>query len=71
MARKPQLNVLLRKARLSKGWTMQTVADAIGVTNACISNWEMGKSTPRPANLTAVCKTLRVPLRQARELAAQ
>ena len=68
MARKPELKTLLRNARIDKGWTMQRVADAVGVTNACISNWEMGKSTPRDQNLTAVCKTLKVSVRHAREL---
>jgi len=50
---------------------MQTVADATGVTNACISHWELGKSIPRPANLTAVCKVLKLPVRRMREVAAQ
>ncbi len=71
MARKPQLNTILRNARLEKGWTMQRVADAVGVSNACISHWEMGKTIPREQNLTAVCKALKVSVRLAREIVAR
>ena len=52
-----------------RGWTLQRVADQVGVTNACISNWETGKSIPRAHNLTAVCKVLKLSVRHARELA--
>lgn len=71
MARKPQLNTMLRSARLEKGWTLQRLADAIGVTGAAIAHWEAGKNRPRAAHLTAACKALKIPLKQARELAAQ
>jgi len=71
MARKPQLNSLLRDARLKKGWTLQQLADTIGVTGAAIAHWEAGKNRPREAHLTAACKALRIPLKQAREIAAR
>ena len=74
MARKPQppqLNSVLRTARLEKGWTLQRLADAIGVTGAAIAHWEAGKNRPRAAHLTAVCKALKLPLKQTRELAEQ
>lgn len=71
MARKPQLNTMLRTARLEKGWTLQQLADAIGVTGAAIAHWEAGKNRPREAHLTAACKALKIPLKQARELAGQ
>ena len=74
MARKPlppQLNSVLRAARLEKGWTLQRLADAIGVTGAAIAHWEAGKNRPRAAHLTAVCKALKLPLKQTRELAEQ
>lgn len=67
---KPQLNTLLRTARIDKGWTLQRLADAIGVTGAAIAHWEAGKNRPRAAHLTAACKALKIPLKQARELAA-
>ena len=74
MARKPQppqLNSVLRAARQEKGWTLQRLADAIGVTGAAIAHWEAGKNRPRAAHLTAVCKALKLPLKQTRELAEQ
>ena len=74
MARKPQppqLNSKLRTARLEKGYTLQRLADAIGVTGAAIAHWEAGKNRPRAAHLTAVCKALKLPLKQTRELAEQ
>ena len=67
----PQLNSVLRAARLEKGWTLQRLADAIGVTGAAIAHWEAGKNRPRAAHLTAVCKALKLPLKQTRELAEQ
>lgn len=71
MARKPQLNSLLRDARLKKGMTLQQLADAVGVTGAAIAHWEAGKNRPRASHLTAACKALRIPLKAARELASQ
>ncbi|MSO90970.1 MAG: XRE family transcriptional regulator [Acetobacteraceae bacterium] len=69
MARKPQLNTMLRAARLKKGLTLQQLADAIGVTGAAIAHWEAGKNRPREAHLAAACKALKISVRNARELA--
>ncbi|MSP05245.1 MAG: XRE family transcriptional regulator [Acetobacteraceae bacterium] len=68
MARKPQFNTMLRTARLKKGWTLQQLADAVGVTGAAIAHWEAGKNLPREAHLAAACKALKISARAAREL---
>jgi transcriptional regulator with XRE-family HTH domain len=68
---KPQLHAVLRTARLDRGWTLQRLADTIGVTGAAIAHWEAGKNRPRAAHLTAVCKALKLPLKETRELAGQ
>jgi transcriptional regulator with XRE-family HTH domain len=71
MVRKTQLHTLLRNARLAKGWTLLQVAEVVGVSDGCVSHWESGRSIPRDNNLTAVCKALKVSVRQAREIAAR
>lgn len=36
----------LRQLRKEKSFTLQQVADALGVTRACVSKWETGCSQP-------------------------
>lgn len=43
------------------GVTQQQVAQAIGVTKAAVSEWESGKSSPRPAHQVALAKYLNAP----------
>jgi DNA-binding XRE family transcriptional regulator len=45
------------------------LAEKVGVSAPCIYFWEAGKSRPRDANLTALCKALKLPLRATREIA--
>jgi transcriptional regulator with XRE-family HTH domain len=46
------------------------VAERAGVSVASIYLWETGKTHPRDANLSALCKVLKLPVRATRELAA-
>lgn len=47
------------------------VAEGAGVSAASIYLWETGKARPRDANLAALCKVLKLPIRATRDLAAQ
>jgi transcriptional regulator with XRE-family HTH domain len=46
------------------------VAENAGVSVASIYLWETGKTRPREANLTALCKAMKLPIRATREMAA-
>ena len=70
MAKKPSLSSHLRDARIKRGLSVAEVAERAGVSVASIYLWETGKTHPRDANLSAVCKVLKLPIRAAREMAA-
>jgi transcriptional regulator with XRE-family HTH domain len=70
MPRKPSLSNHLRDARLKRGLSVAEVAENAGVSAASIYLWETGKHTPRDANLSALCKVLKLPIRAIREMAA-
>jgi transcriptional regulator with XRE-family HTH domain len=44
----------LRELRKEKSFTLQQVADALGVTRACVSKWETGRSQPDLVSLDAI-----------------
>ena len=70
MAKKPSLSAHLRDARIKRGLSVAEVAENAGVSAASIYLWETGKHTPRDANLSALCKVLKLPIRAIREMAA-
>ena len=70
MPRKPSLSRYLRDARLRRGLSVAEVAEQIGVSNASIYFWETDRVRPRDANLSALCKVLKLPIRATREMAA-
>ena len=70
MARKPSLSRYLRNARLERGLSVAEVADRVGVSAASIYFWETDRVRPRDANLSALCKVLKLPIKATRELAA-
>ncbi len=70
MAKKPSLSQHLRDARIKRGLTVAEVAEHAGVSAASIYLWETGKHTPRDANLSALYKVLKLPIRVTREMAA-
>jgi transcriptional regulator with XRE-family HTH domain len=70
LARKPTLSGYLRDARIKRGLTVAAVAESAGVSAASIYLWETGKHIPRDANLTSLCKVLKLPVRATREMVA-
>ena len=69
MARKPNFARHLRDARMKRGLSVAEVAEQVGVTGPFVYFWEAGRTRPRDANLTALCKTLKLPIRATREMA--
>jgi transcriptional regulator with XRE-family HTH domain len=69
LARKPTLSRYLKEARVRRGLSVAEVAEAVGVTGPCVYFWEMGRTRPREANLSALCKVLKLPVRATREIA--
>jgi transcriptional regulator with XRE-family HTH domain len=48
----------LRQVRKEKSLTLQQVADALGVTRACVSKWETGTSSPDLIRLESIANVL-------------
>jgi len=44
----------IRQLRREKSFTLQQVADALGVTRACVSKWETGRSQPDLESIDAI-----------------
>jgi transcriptional regulator with XRE-family HTH domain len=70
LARKPSLSRYIRDARLRRGLSVAELADQVGVSAASIYFWETDRVKPRDANLSALCKALKLPIRATREIAA-
>ena len=70
LARKPNFAHFVRDARLRRGLSVAEVAEQIGVSQSSIYFWETDYCRPRDANLTALCKALKLPIRAMREMAA-
>jgi transcriptional regulator with XRE-family HTH domain len=70
LPRKPIFARYLRDARIKRGLSVVEVAEQVGVSGPCVYFWEMGRTRPRDVNLTALCKTLKLPIRATREMAA-
>ncbi|WP_244276389.1 XRE family transcriptional regulator [Methylobacterium indicum] len=50
------LGETLAEARIRAGYTLQAAADALGVTNQAINQWEMNRTKPRAERLRRVCE---------------
>ena len=59
----------LRNARIRRGLSAMDVADLIGVSSASIYFWETDHCRPRDANLAALCRVLKLPIRATRVMA--
>ena len=64
LARTKSLSKQLREAREGKGFTVAQLANRLGVSQVSIYYWESGRVRPRDANLTALCKALKMPIRE-------
>jgi transcriptional regulator with XRE-family HTH domain len=69
LPRKPSLSRYLRDARIKRGLSVAEVAEMVGVSQASIYFWEGDRARPRDANLSALCKVLKLPIRATREMA--
>lgn len=54
------LGTVLRQARIAAGLSQWDVAERIGVTQASITEYELGKRRPRRATLAALARALGV-----------
>ena len=70
MPRKPSLSRHLHDARIKRRLSVAEVAEQAGVSQSSIYFWETDHCRPRAANLSALCKVLRLPVRATREMAA-
>ena len=70
MPRKPSLSRYLQDARLRRGLSVAEVAEQVGVSTASIYFWETDRARPRDANLSALCRVLRLPIKATKVLAA-
>jgi len=70
LPRKPSFAQYVRDARIKRRLSVAEVADAVGVSQASIYFWETDHCRPRDANLSALCKVLKLPVRATREMAA-
>ena len=70
LARKHNFAHYLRDARNKRGLSVAEVAEQVGVSTASIYFWENDHVRPRDANLSALCKVLKLPIRATREIAA-
>jgi transcriptional regulator with XRE-family HTH domain len=69
MARKPSFSQMIRDTRRKRGLSVTEVAERAGVSVASIYLWETDRGRPRDANLSALCKVLKLPIRATREMA--
>ncbi len=70
MPSKPNLARHLRDARIKRGLSVVEVAEQVGVSQSSIYFWETDYCRPRDANLSALCKVLKLPVKATREMAA-
>lgn len=64
------LGARLRQARESKGLTQAEAAEALGVGQSTLSDWETGESRPRDETIRHVLEVLGVPRDEWREVLA-
>ena len=69
MPKRPSFARYLREARIKKGLSAPEVAEKVGVSPASIYFWETDHCRPREANLTALCKVLKLPIRATKAMA--
>jgi DNA-binding XRE family transcriptional regulator len=70
LPRKPSFSQYLRDARVKRRLSVAEVAEQVGVSTVSVYLWETDRVRPRDANLSALCKVLKLPIRATREMAA-
>jgi transcriptional regulator with XRE-family HTH domain len=70
LSRKPSFARHLRDARINRRLSVSEIAERVGVTTASIYYWETDHCRPTDANLSALCKALKLPIKATRAMAA-
>jgi len=70
LPRKPSFARHLREARIRRGLSVTDVAEQVGVSTASIYFWETDHCRPRDANLAALCRTLKLPIKATKAMAS-
>jgi transcriptional regulator with XRE-family HTH domain len=70
MSRKPSFAQQIHDARIKRKLSVAEVADQMGVSQAAVYMWETDRYRPRDANLSALCKVLKLPVRATKAMAA-
>lgn len=50
----------LRRRRLERGWTIQELADRVGMSRRAVGALELGQRRPRPSNIPRLARVLGV-----------
>jgi transcriptional regulator with XRE-family HTH domain len=58
MNEEKKINENLRRARIEHGWTQKDLANALGVAEATVRSWELGKRFPGSALLVRLSSLL-------------
>ena len=69
MPRKPNFAQHIRDARIKRKLSVE-VADQMGVSQSAVYLWETDRCRPRDANLSALSKVLKLPVRATKAMAA-
>jgi transcriptional regulator with XRE-family HTH domain len=67
---KTSFGTYLRKARQKQKLRVRDVAAQMDVSDAAVYRWELDNRRPKDANLTALCKVLKLPVRATKAMAA-
>jgi DNA-binding XRE family transcriptional regulator len=70
MPRKPNFAQHIRNARIERKLSVAEVAEQVGVSDSSIYFWETDHCRPRDANLSALCRVLKLPVRATKAMAA-
>ena len=70
MPRKPSFAAHIRNARVKRKLSVAEVAGQLRVSPAAVYMWETDRSRPHDANLSALCKVLKLPVRATKEMVA-
>jgi transcriptional regulator with XRE-family HTH domain len=57
----------LKRRRLERGWTLQDLAHASGITSTSLSYLERGKREPKPATIRRLAEALQCDARELME----
>ena len=63
MPRKPNFARHLRDARIKRRLSVAEVAEQVGVSTVSVDFWQADHCRPRDANLSALCKALKLAIR--------